>query len=305
LIARKSAGEGSSKKVTGLASVRPHSHIRFLERFRITRDVHRGDVARLDKAITRLKCCGSLYRDPRRWHRHHVPSELRTIRRALNLKQAAFAAILHVSLESLRTWDSGRRPVPLPILQRARAIRTTQPAETPPSREAVSGASIQVDSQLLSLDQLAREFQIHERTLRAAARRGHLDVQFSRRSVFGRPIRRANRAAARRFLDTKYRHFEGHGTSSPPLPLVPDDFDVRLKRLRELRRWSQSSLAHHIGAANKAVIYQWESRKRRPSPVLWRGVMELIETDDTRPYADQREDLAAKAQPSGDPNVAG
>jgi len=29
------------------------------------------------------------------------------------------------------------------------------------------------------------------------------------------------------------------------------------------------------GAAGKAVIYQWESRKRTPSPVLWQRIREL------------------------------
>ena len=38
---------------------------------------------------------------------------------------------------------------------------------------------------------------------------------------------------------------------------------------------SQSRLAHRIGAAGKAVVYQWESRRRVPSPVFWRRVEEL------------------------------
>jgi hypothetical protein len=36
-------------------------------------------------------------------------------------------------------------------------------------------------------------------------------------------------------------------------------------------------LAEKIGAAGKAVVYQWESRKRKPSPVLWQRVERLID----------------------------
>ena len=37
------------------------------------------------------------------------------------------------------------------------------------------------------------------------------------------------------------------------------------------------SLAHEPegGAAGKAVIYQWESRKRQPSPVFWTRIDQL------------------------------
>ena len=50
-----------------------------------------------------------------------------------------------------------------------------------------------------------------------------------------------------------------------------------MNALRELRRlrFTQDGLARRIGAAGKAVIYQWESRKRTPSPVLWQQVMRL------------------------------
>jgi hypothetical protein len=61
------------------------------------------------------------------------------------------------------------------------------------------------ERELLPLDQLARELGVHLRTLRAAARTGRLDAHFSVRSVFGRPIRFASRAAGQRFLATHYR----------------------------------------------------------------------------------------------------
>jgi hypothetical protein len=47
----------------------------------------------------------------------------------------------------------------------------------------------------LPLDQLAKELHVHLRTLQAAARTGRLEAHFSVRSAFGRPIRRASRAA--------------------------------------------------------------------------------------------------------------
>ena len=51
----------------------------------------------------------------------HAMREIRELRRAAGLKQREFAALLSVPLETLRTWDSGRRAVPLVVLQRARA----------------------------------------------------------------------------------------------------------------------------------------------------------------------------------------
>ena len=164
-----------------------------------------------------------------------------------------------VALESLRTWDSGRRRVPPPVLEQAKC--------------AIADRRRRME--LVSIDQLARELGVHERTLRTAARTGRLAVQFSSRSVFGRRIRRVSRAAGEEFMRTYYRHFEGHGPATAPLKAVPDDYDRRLRRLRQQLRVSQADLAARIGAAGKAVVYQWESRKRRPSPVLWQRVLQL------------------------------
>src|ERR1035437_4959257 len=46
---------------------------------------------------------------------------LRELRHSVGRLQEEFAALLGVPLETFRTWDSGRRPLPPPILQRARA----------------------------------------------------------------------------------------------------------------------------------------------------------------------------------------
>jgi len=55
--------------------------------------------------------------------------------------------------------------------------------------------------ELPSLDALATEFGMHQRTLRDAVRAGRLAVQFSTRSVFGRPIGLATRAAVRAYQE--------------------------------------------------------------------------------------------------------
>jgi len=186
-------------------------------------------------------------------------SELRQLRRTAGLGQREFAALLSVPLETLRTWDSGRRPVPGLVLHQA----------------AAAIARHQRQCELLPLDQLARELHVHVRTLQAAARTGRLDATFSVRSVFGRPIRYATRAAGERFLTTHYRRFGGQQVCPPPLPTVPDDYDACVRQLRRRLGLTQAALARLVGAAGKAVVYQWESRKRSPSPVLWQHLLEL------------------------------
>ena len=116
---------------------------------------------------------------------------------------------------------------------------------------------------------------MHVRTLRAAAHTGRLQAHFSVRSVFGRPMRDASRAAGQQFLARHYRCFSGQEICPTPLPTVPDDYDQRLRDVRSRSGLSQDALAWRIGAASKAVVYQWESRKRTPPPVLWRRVLEL------------------------------
>ena len=104
---------------------------------------------------------------------------------------------------------------------------------------------------------------------------GRLEAHFSVRSAFGRPIRRASRAAGDQFIAKHYRCFSGQEVCLLPLPPVPDDYDDRLRGLRRRMHLTQDALARRIGAAGKAVAYQWESRKRMPSPVLWARVEAL------------------------------
>ena len=105
-----------------------------------------------------------------------VPS-IRDIRLATGHSQRTFAVLLDVPFETYRPFDSGRRPVPTAIIERAERILDLHRRAT----------------ELFALDALASEFDIHPRTLRAAARDGRLRVQFSTRSAFGRPIRVASR----------------------------------------------------------------------------------------------------------------
>jgi ribosome-binding protein aMBF1 (putative translation factor) len=127
----------------------------------------------------------------------------------------------------------------------------------------------------LPLAELARTLGVHVRTLQAAARTGRLTTHFSVQSVFGRPMRFASLAAGEQFLARRYRRFSGQEKCPTPLLTVPDDYDQRLRDLRRRKRLSQGALAQRIGAAGKAVVYQWESRKRTASPVLWQRILEV------------------------------
>src|SRR4029077_8448388 len=167
---------------------------------------------------------------------------LRELRRAVDLSQQEFAALIDVPLNTFRMWDSGLRPVPAHLLQRA-TMALTQHAR---------------NIELLSLDQLARELGVHQRTLRAAARTGRLEVTFSSRSAFGRPIRLATRAAGRAFVQKDYRQYGGQSPPVSRLPSVAEDYDTRLRRLRRQLELTQHALSHCIRPANKAVVYQWE-----------------------------------------------
>ena len=186
-------------------------------------------------------------------------NDLRQLRRNADLSQRDLAKLLDVSLNTFRMWDSGLRGVPVPQLLKARAVVAIHARQ----------------GELLPLAQLADEFHVHIRTLQAAVRTGRLAAHFSVKSVFGRPQRLATRAAAEKFMATHYRRFGGQQACPAPLPTVPHGYDQQLRTLRHRLKLTQGGLARRIGAAGKAVIYQWESRKRTPSPVLWQRVLGL------------------------------
>jgi DNA-binding XRE family transcriptional regulator len=61
----------------------------------------------------------------------------------------------------------------------------------------------------------------------------------------------------------------------PPDVNVPSDYARRLRLVRRELHLTQAEIATKIGAARKAVVYQWESGKRRPSPVFWQRIQDL------------------------------
>ena len=187
-------------------------------------------------------------------------SLLRTYRQALGLSQSAFAAQLHVPLETYRPWDAGRREPPPHLLTRARTL-----------------AGHQDETVLLPLPVLASMIGVHVRTLHAAARSGRLVVTYDTRTTFRRLRPRATLKDARDFRRDYYGTQRRPPTAPGPLTWasVPEDYDVHLTALRRHLGISQAGLARRVGAAGKAVVYQWEARKRTPSPLFWQRVHEL------------------------------
>jgi len=180
----------------------------------------------------------------------------------LQLSQPQFAVLLGVSAETYRTWDSGRRAVPTAWLDTARELA----AANDPRR-------------LWSLQDLATALGVHVRTLRDAARRGRLEVTYVNRVVFRNPVARATMAAGRAFIERYYRQSYSRSAPKPRPPEqthVPADCARRLLRVRRELGLTQAQLAEQIGAAGKAVVYQWESRQRRPSPVFWNRIERLM-----------------------------
>jgi DNA-binding XRE family transcriptional regulator len=63
--------------------------------------------------------------------------------------------------------------------------------------------------------------------------------------------------------------------AAPPVTVVPANFAFRLIGLRLRHNLTQAGLARRLGAASKAVIYQWESKRRTPSATFWQRVEQL------------------------------
>ena len=188
------------------------------------------------------------------------PCTLRECRISLGQSQAAFAATLGASPESYRTWDAGRRAPPPKVLARARALATHRD-----------------DHALLPLPMLALLVGVHVKTLRAAARDGRLPVTYDTRTTFRHLRSRATPAAARAFRRSYYRRMVRPDDRRTPLTWasVPSDYAEQIRALRRARGLSQAQLATLVGAARKAVVYQWEARKRTPSPVFWQRITAL------------------------------
>lgn len=188
---------------------------------------------------------------------------LRRLRLVMGLSQRDFAAQLAVAEQTYRTWDSGRRHPPRAIVNRARRLKETDAGK------------------LLSLQVLAAEYHVHVRTLRRAAQDGRLQATFSTRMAFGKPVAFASREAVERFKRQYYR--QTTQWNRPPrlaACVVPADYDRVVRDLRTSLQLTQTALAVRVGVASKAVIYQWESKRRRPftSPVGARAETLLCES---------------------------
>lgn len=134
------------------------------------------------------------------------------------------------------------------------------------------------DDERLGLPALAGNLGVSVYLLRKAARDGRLAVTYGNRTVFGRPVAQTTLVAGEAYKEAYYgkpKRWTTPPELPPVLPTVPPDYDKQLVQLRRRFGLSQAELAERIGAASKAVVYQWESRKRRPSRVLWGRVIEF------------------------------
>jgi DNA-binding transcriptional regulator YiaG len=188
-------------------------------------------------------------------------SILREIQTRLGLSQAECATALGVAVETFRTWDAGRRPAPEAIVRRARALKAKQPLQD-----------------LVPLQVLADELHVHVKTLRAAAHDGRLAATFGPRPYFGKLTATTTREAGTRFMATWYRRTYGRGRRrlvAVCRVTVPANYAATLVGLRRRLGLSQQLLAAKVGAARKAVVYQWKSGKRKPSAVFWLRIERL------------------------------
>lgn len=188
-------------------------------------------------------------------------SPLREVRTRLGLSQAECATALGVALETFRAWDAGRRPTPEAIVSQARTLKAKRPLDD-----------------LVPLQVLADELRVHVRTLRAASHDGRLAATFGSRTFFGKLTATATREAAARFMARWYRRTYGRGQRrlvAVCRVTVPANYAPTLVGLRQRLGLSQQQLADKVGAAGKAVVYQWESGKRKPSRVFWLRIERL------------------------------
>ena len=203
-----------------------------------------------------MAICGQSMTDPTRHN-----ASLRECRDTLQVTQRGLAERLGVAPETYRAWESGRRVVPGRILDQARAL-----AGYPDERA------------LLPLAQVAEITGVHVRTLRAAARDGRLPVVYETRTTFRQLRGRSTVGQALEFRRAWFgKHMPLH--RRPPAmkwTAIPPDFDVQIRTGRLRLGLSQRGFATRIGAAGKAVVYQWEARKRCPSPVFWERINALL-----------------------------
>jgi DNA-binding transcriptional regulator YiaG len=210
---------------------------------------------------------------------------LRALRRTEGLLQREFADLLQVPINTLRLWDSGIRPVPPRVLHRARAAvaervqKAALRAPSPLDRSVTANERALPTNPHASLPlaTVARLIHVHVRTLNAAARDGRRRVSYDTWTTFRSLRTRATLADAEMFL-RGYREKGLWPTVQPPRltwDQIPSDYDTQVRRIRRRLRLTQAAFATRVGAARKAVVYQWESRRRCPSPVFWQRIRGL------------------------------
>jgi ribosome-binding protein aMBF1 (putative translation factor) len=137
---------------------------------------------------------------------------------------------------------------------------------------------------LRPLETLARLIHVHVKTLHAAARDGRLRVTYDTRTTFRSLRARATVADADAFLHTYFE--KATWPTDRPAPLIwsqiPADYDDQIRRVRRRLGLTQAQFAARVGAARKAVVYQWEARKRCPSPLFWQRIREIGASDSCR-----------------------
>jgi DNA-binding transcriptional regulator YiaG len=165
---------------------------------------------------------------------------LRQCRHVLALSQASFATQLGVSLETYRTWDSGRRSVRHDVLTHANELALRHHPHA-----------------LLPLETLARLIHVHVRTLHAAAKDGRLHLTYDTRTTFRRLRARATLADAETFRHTYFDR--AAWPTERPAPLtwsqIPPDYAAQIRRMRHRLGLTQAQFAARVGAARKAVVY--------------------------------------------------
>jgi DNA-binding XRE family transcriptional regulator len=164
------------------------------------------------------------------------------------------------ALPYIRAMDSGRRNVPPGLLAKGQDLVRMAGADG-----------------LMPLRALARIIHVHPRTLWSAARDGRFKANYDGRTMYRQLIGRASIAEALRFKRECYRKRGARRTLTRTRKWtdIPHDFHLRIRETRLRLGLSQAGLAALVGAANKAVVYQWETRRRCPSPVFWTRVEEL------------------------------
>jgi ribosome-binding protein aMBF1 (putative translation factor) len=117
--------------------------------------------------------------------------------------------------------------------------------------------------------------------------------------AFGNLVAFATRQAVEEF---KRRYYRQTTTWNRPsisvVSPVPEDFAQRLIHLRGRLRLSQQELAVRLGVAGRAIVYQWESERRRPSPVFWKKVESLEASVSAEARVDRELAFSLDARPS-------